>query len=57
MLGKEDSVTYGVKFSSSLNDLDNFHVIEQLPQDIMHVLVEGVDSLRTFTDVSMLLYD
>lgn len=38
----EDSTTYGVNFSSTLNDLDNFHVVNQLPQDIMHILLEGV---------------
>lgn len=38
----EDSVTYGVNYSSVLNDIDNFHVVDNLPQDIMHVLLEGV---------------
>ena len=38
----EDSVTYGINYSSTLNDIDNFHVVNQLPQDIMHVLLEGV---------------
>ena len=28
--------------SSPLNQIDNFHVVDQLPQDIMHVLFEGV---------------
>ncbi len=41
-LFKEDSTTYGVNGSSPLNDIDNFHVIDHLPQDIMHVLFEGV---------------
>ena len=41
-LSYEDSVTYGVNALSPLNDIDNFHVINQLPQDIMHVLLEGV---------------
>ena len=41
-LCKEDSVTYGVNYSSTLNHIDNFHVVTQLPQDIMHVLLEGV---------------
>ena len=27
---------------SILNDLDSFHVINQLPQDIMYVLLEGI---------------
>lgn len=38
----EDSVTYGINYSSALNDIDNFHVTNQLPQDIMHILLEGV---------------
>lgn len=42
MLSREDSITYGVNFSSPLNNIHNFHVIDQLPQDIMHVLLEGV---------------
>lgn len=41
-LSYEDSVTYGVNFYSPLNDLDTFHVVNQLPQDIMHILLEGV---------------
>lgn len=41
-LQKEHSVTYGVNFPSPLNRLACFHVVEQLPQDIMHVLLEGV---------------
>ena len=42
-LSANDSVTYGVNHRSALNDLDNFHVANgQLPQDIMHVLFEGV---------------
>ena len=38
----EDSITYGVNAVSPLNDIDNFHVVNQLPQDIMHILLEGV---------------
>ena len=42
-LAKHDSITYGVNCTSTLNDLDYFHVANfQLPQDIMHVLLEGV---------------
>ena len=33
---------YGVTGTSTLNQLSNFHVVNQLPQDIMHVLLEGV---------------
>ena len=42
-LAEQDSVTYGVNFTSPLNDLKYFHVANfQLPQDIMHVMLEGV---------------
>lgn len=42
-LAEQDSVTYGVNFRSPLNDLKYFHVANfQLPQDIMHVMLEGV---------------
>ena len=41
-LCKEDSTTYGINYSSPLNDIDDFHVVDQLPQDIMHILLEGV---------------
>lgn len=41
-LYKEDSTTYGINFNSPLNQLSGFHVVDQLPQDIMHVLLEGV---------------
>ena len=38
----EDSVTYGVLYASCLNEINHFHVVGQLPQDIMHILLEGV---------------
>ena len=41
-LWSEHSTTYGVNCSSVLNDLYGFHVVDQLPQDIMHCLLEGV---------------
>ena len=42
-LADSDSVTYGINFRSPLNDLEHFHVANtQLPQDVMHVLFEGV---------------
>lgn len=38
-----DSTTYGISYRSPLNEIDDFHVANgQLPQDIMHVLFEGV---------------
>jgi hypothetical protein len=42
-LADTDSVTYGINYSSTLNNLAHFHVANnQLPQDIMHILLEGV---------------
>ena len=42
-LAEADSVTYGINYDSVLNKLEHFHVCNnQLPQDIMHVLLEGV---------------
>ena len=38
-LCRKDSITYGVQYSSTLNNIDNFHVVTQLPQDITHVLL------------------
>ncbi len=36
------SKTYGVNRTSSLTLLEPFDVTEQLPEDVMHVLLEGV---------------
>ena len=33
--------TYGITGRSLLSDLSNFDIVKQLPQDIMHVLLEG----------------
>lgn len=42
-LGSAESVTYGINYSSPLNQIDGFHAAScQMPQDIMHVLFEGV---------------
>ena len=35
-------ITYGINHRSLLCDLDNFDITTQLPQDIMHTLLEGV---------------
>ena len=41
-LAKADSVTHGLNYFSALNKLEDFHVCDhQLPQDIMHVIIEG----------------
>ena len=43
VLAETDSVTYGVNYRSVLNKLDDFDVCDgQLPQDMMHILLEGV---------------
>lgn len=42
-LAEADSVTYGINYKSELNKLEDFHVCNnQLPQDMMHILLEGV---------------
>ena len=42
-LSEGDSVTYGINYRSVLNTLYGFHVANgQLPQDVMHLLLEGV---------------
>ena len=47
-LARENSTTYGVNCCSPLNNIDYFHVANsQLPQDVMHVLLEGVLSRET----------
>ena len=44
----EDSITYGVNHNSALNRMDSFHVANgQIPQDVMHVILEGVLNLET----------
>ena len=47
-MAKENSITYGITCNSPLNQIDNFHVTNsQLPQDVMHVLLEGMLPLET----------
>ena len=42
-MASNDSTTYGVNYNSPLNEIDYFHVANmQLPQDVMHILFEGV---------------
>ena len=47
-LAEADSTTYGVCYNSPLNDIEYFHVANgmQMPQDVMHVLFEGVLSME-----------
>ena len=47
-LASEDSTTYGVNSTSCLNQIKHFHVASlQMPQDVMHVILEGVLPLET----------
>ena len=42
-LAEADSITYGINYKSALNKLEDFHVCNnQPPQDMMHILLEGV---------------
>ena len=38
-LSKDTSTIYGINYNGALNQLNNFHVVDQLPQDIMHILI------------------
>ena len=47
-MAKDDSVTYGINYPIPLNKIDHFHVVNsQLPQDVMHVLLEKVLPMET----------
>ena len=53
-----DSVTYGINYRSPLNDIPFYHVANtQLPQDIMHVILEGVLSLEVKLMLSVYISD
>lgn len=57
-LAAEDSVTYGVNGPSCLNQIKHFHVANlQLPQDVMHVLLEGVLPLETRLMLHCFIYE
>ena len=57
-LGAEDSTTYGINSSSPLNTIHHFHVANsQLPQDVMHILLEGVIPLETKLVIQSLIED
>lgn len=54
----EDSTTYGINHRSPLNGIEHFHVANcQLPQDVMHVLLEGVIPLETKLMLSVFIYE
>ena len=47
-LSSEDSTTYGIVDNSPLNEIEHFHIANfQMPQDVMHILLEGVLPLET----------
>lgn len=47
-LASHDSTTYGVNGPSCLNEIKYFHVANfQMPQDVMHVILEGALPLET----------
>jgi len=57
-LAEEDSVTYGVNGPSCLNQIEHFHVANfQLPQDVMHILLEGVLTLETRLMLNSYIFD
>ena len=47
-MAETDSTTYGICYNSPLNEIEYFHVARmmQMPQDMMHVLFEGVLSME-----------
>lgn len=44
-----DSTTYGIRYRSALNEISHYHVANtmQMPQDVMHVIFEGVLAMET----------
>ena len=54
----EDSITYGINHRSPLNAIEHFHVANgQLPQDVMHVLLEGVLPLETKLMLNVFIFE
>lgn len=57
-LSSEDSTTYGVNAPCPLNSISHFHVAKsQIPQDVMHVLFEGVLPMETKLMLSSFMED
>ena len=53
-----DSVTYGINYESPLNKIHGFHVANnQLPQDVMHILLEGTVQLELKLMLSSFIWD
>lgn len=53
----KDSIAYGLNYRSPLNAIEHFHVANsQLPQDVMHVLLEGVIPLEMKLMLNVFIY-
>ena len=54
----DDSTTYGINHNSVLNDIPGFHVADgQIPQDVMHVLLEGVQPFEIKLMLKVFIFD
>jgi len=51
------SVTYGINRMGALANMDKFDITEQLPQDLMHLFLEGLCVLHTSVLLKHLIYD
>ena len=51
------STTFGVNRKSALAKFDGFDITDQLPQDIMHLFLEGVCVLHTAVLLKYLIYE
>lgn len=51
------STTYGINRWSSLAKLEPFNVVEQLPEDVMHILLEGVCMKQTIVLLNHLILE
>ena len=51
------SLTYGANRRSALAELDGFDVTDQLPQDIVHLFLEGVCVFHTAILLKYLIYE
>lgn len=57
-LASEHSTTYGINEKSPLNEIKYFQLANfQMPQDIMHILLEGVLQLETKLMIKSFLED
>jgi len=57
-LASEYSTTYGINYRSPLNKIEHFHVANsQLPQDLMHVLLEGALPMEIKLMLNAFIYE